>query len=346
MHCSANIDNAGPDQRRAVLRAQRHGQDHAVGRPRPLAHRRRRARLGAQRRVQLRGRVLREVHQALARRVSPRSGTRSGSAACSRTPSWTRRHRDPDYDDGSITENTRVTYPVDFIPGATIPSVGGHPKNVIFLTADAYGVLPPVAADARAGDVLLHQRVHVQARGDRGGRDRAGAQLQPLLRRAVPAPPPQRVRRDARGADQEVQGERLAAQHGLDGRRLRRGAPHEPGLHPRDGHRHPRRHAAREDFDTDPFFGLAVPRHASGACRRACCTRPDAWKDKAAYEAQAHKAEPAEKFRENDAEVPDQRREVLVAAGPKADTCRSSTASRSAASTSPSRSRSPRRSAG
>jgi phosphoenolpyruvate carboxykinase (ATP) len=50
-----------------------------------------------------------------------------------------------DYDDGSITENTRVTYPVEFIPGAKIPSVGLHPKNVIFLTADAFGVLPPVA---------------------------------------------------------------------------------------------------------------------------------------------------------------------------------------------------------
>jgi len=53
--------------------------------------------------------------------------------------------RQPDYDDGSVTENTRVTYPVDFIPGATIPSVGGHPKHVIFLTADAFGVLPPVS---------------------------------------------------------------------------------------------------------------------------------------------------------------------------------------------------------
>ncbi|MCH7486165.1 MAG: phosphoenolpyruvate carboxykinase (ATP), partial [Proteobacteria bacterium] len=53
--------------------------------------------------------------------------------------------RAPDYDDGSITENTRVTYPVDFIPGAVIPSVGGHPRNVIFLTADAFGVLPPVS---------------------------------------------------------------------------------------------------------------------------------------------------------------------------------------------------------
>jgi len=53
--------------------------------------------------------------------------------------------RVPDYDDTSITQNTRVTYPVDFIPGAQIPSVGTHPSNVIFLTADAFGVLPPVS---------------------------------------------------------------------------------------------------------------------------------------------------------------------------------------------------------
>ena len=51
----------------------------------------------------------------------------------------------PDYDSVKLTENTRVTYPVDFIDGAVIPSVGGHPKNVVFLTADAYGVIPPVA---------------------------------------------------------------------------------------------------------------------------------------------------------------------------------------------------------
>lgn len=53
--------------------------------------------------------------------------------------------REPDYDDGSKTENTRVTYPVSYIPGAKIPSVGAHPKNVIFLAADAFGVLPPVS---------------------------------------------------------------------------------------------------------------------------------------------------------------------------------------------------------
>src|SRR5205807_1099438 len=53
--------------------------------------------------------------------------------------------RVPDYDSAKLTENTRVTYPVDFIDGAVIPSVCGHPKNVIFLTADAYGVMPPVS---------------------------------------------------------------------------------------------------------------------------------------------------------------------------------------------------------
>lgn len=53
--------------------------------------------------------------------------------------------RVPDYNDGSLTENTRVGYPVEFIPNCVIPGVGGHPKTVIFLTADAFGVLPPVA---------------------------------------------------------------------------------------------------------------------------------------------------------------------------------------------------------
>jgi len=53
--------------------------------------------------------------------------------------------RHVDYDDDSITENTRVAYPIDYIPHAKIPSVGGHPRNIILLTCDAFGVLPPVS---------------------------------------------------------------------------------------------------------------------------------------------------------------------------------------------------------
>ena len=53
--------------------------------------------------------------------------------------------REVDYDNISITENTRACYPLEHIPNAKFPSVGGHPKNIIFLTCDAYGVLPPVS---------------------------------------------------------------------------------------------------------------------------------------------------------------------------------------------------------
>jgi phosphoenolpyruvate carboxykinase (ATP) len=53
--------------------------------------------------------------------------------------------RVPDYDDESKTENTRAAYPVEYIAGAVIPGFGGHPKNLVFLTADAFGVLPPVS---------------------------------------------------------------------------------------------------------------------------------------------------------------------------------------------------------
>ena len=50
-----------------------------------------------------------------------------------------------DYNDGSITENTRVSYPIDYIENIEPTEQGGHPKNVIFLTCDAFGVLPPVS---------------------------------------------------------------------------------------------------------------------------------------------------------------------------------------------------------
>ncbi|MEN1681664.1 MAG: phosphoenolpyruvate carboxykinase (ATP) [Planctomycetota bacterium] len=55
------------------------------------------------------------------------------------------RTRKVDYMDESKTENTRASYPIEHIPHARIPCLGAHPKNIIFLTCDAFGVLPPVA---------------------------------------------------------------------------------------------------------------------------------------------------------------------------------------------------------
>jgi len=50
-----------------------------------------------------------------------------------------------DLEDGSLTENTRASYPIKYVPNAKLDGVGGHPKNIIFLTADAFGVMPTVA---------------------------------------------------------------------------------------------------------------------------------------------------------------------------------------------------------
>ena len=51
----------------------------------------------------------------------------------------------PDFNDGSLTENTRAAYPLHFIPNASETGRGNHPKTIIMLTADAFGVMPPIA---------------------------------------------------------------------------------------------------------------------------------------------------------------------------------------------------------
>ncbi|TCT17514.1 phosphoenolpyruvate carboxykinase (ATP) [Melghiribacillus thermohalophilus] len=53
--------------------------------------------------------------------------------------------RQPDYDDTSLTENTRAAYPIENIDNIVQPSIAGHPRTIIFLTADAFGVLPPIS---------------------------------------------------------------------------------------------------------------------------------------------------------------------------------------------------------
>lgn len=61
----------------------------------------------------------------------------------------------PDFEDDSITQNTRVSYPIHHIDNAATPSLGGAPKNIFFLTCDAYGVLPPISK-LNAGQAMYH----------------------------------------------------------------------------------------------------------------------------------------------------------------------------------------------
>lgn len=61
----------------------------------------------------------------------------------------------PDYEDASITQNTRVSYPIDHIDNVMAPSIGGTPKNIFFLTCDAFGVLPPISKLSK-GQAMYH----------------------------------------------------------------------------------------------------------------------------------------------------------------------------------------------
>ncbi len=93
-----------------------------------------------------------------------------------------------DYDSDFLTENTRATYPIEHIPNAVLGGVGDHPRNVFFLTCDAFGVLPPIAqAHARDGQLPLPLGLHEQGRRHRGRHRRAASDLLDLLRGAVHA---------------------------------------------------------------------------------------------------------------------------------------------------------------
>lgn len=63
--------------------------------------------------------------------------------------------RTPDYEDITITQNTRVSYPIHHIDNIMVPSKGGNPTNIFFLTADAFGVLPPISK-LTAGQAMYH----------------------------------------------------------------------------------------------------------------------------------------------------------------------------------------------
>ena len=101
-----------------------------------------------------------------------------------------------DFADDSLTANTRCAYPLEAISNASATARGGQPRNIVMLTCDAFGVLPPIARlTPGAGDVPLPLRLHLQGRRHRARRDRAAAHLLHLLRRALHAAPARGLRR-------------------------------------------------------------------------------------------------------------------------------------------------------
>jgi phosphoenolpyruvate carboxykinase (ATP) len=222
--------------------------------------------------------------------------------------------RVPDYDSSKLTENTRVTYPVDFIDGAVIPSVCGHPKNVIFLTADAYGVMPPVSKLTPEQAMYYFMNGYTsKLAGTEAGVTEPQPNFSPCFGGVfLPRPP-------------IVYAEMLASkirQHGANVWLLNTGwTGGAYGVGKRFSLKYTRAFVtaildgtlAKAEYQQDPVFGLHIPRSVPGVPAEVLMPR-NTWADGAKYDAQAKKL--AQQFRDNDKTftMPD----AVRAAGPRA----------------------------
>ncbi len=208
------------------------------------------------------------------------------------------RSGDPDYADIRYTENTRAAYPVEYIQNAVIPGVGGQPKNVLFLAADAFGVLPPIArlTPEQAMYYFLSGYTAKLAGTEAG----LGSEPVPEFSTCFASP----FLPLAPKVYADMLGERLR-QHGAQcwlvntgwtggafgvGRRM--SLPHTRALVTAtlDG-------SLRDvQYVTEPSFGLSIPTSCPGVPSELLNPR-NAWADKAAYDRQA--ADLARKFQEN-----------------------------------------------
>jgi phosphoenolpyruvate carboxykinase (ATP) len=221
--------------------------------------------------------------------------------------------RIPDFDDTSITENTRVTYPVDYIPGAVIPSVGTHPRNVIFLTADAYGVLPPVSRLTREqAEYYFINGYTSKLAGTEAGVTEPQPNFSPCFGGPFMPRPPARYA--------EMLAERID-KHGANVWLLNTGwtgGPHGEGERFKLAYTRAMVTAILDgtlnnaDFETEPVFGLHIPKAVPNVPAEVLRPR-NTWSDGAAYDAKAAKL--AGMFRENDAKF--EMADEVRAAGPK-----------------------------
>ncbi len=221
--------------------------------------------------------------------------------------------RKPDYDSAKLTENTRVTYPVDFIDGAVIPSMGGHPKNVIFLTADAYGVVPPVSklTPEQAMYYFINGYTSKLA-GTEAGVTEPQPNFSPCFGGVfLPRPPIEYAHMLADKIKKHNANVWLlntgwsGGAYGV-GKRFSLKYTRAMVTAILDGS------LAKVKYTPDPVFGLPLPEAVHDVPKEVLNPR-NTWKDGAAYDAQAKKL--AKLFRENDAkfEMP----ENVRAAGPR-----------------------------
>ncbi len=224
--------------------------------------------------------------------------------------------RVPDFADASLTENTRAAYPIDFIPNYVPGSRGGHPEQIVFLTCDAFGVLPPVArlSPEQAMYHFLSGYTAKVAGTERG----LGSSPEAVFSACFGAPfltlPPRRYA--------DLLGEKMRRHHSTAWL-LNTGWIGGP---PGKGHRinlHYTRNMVEAimsgllrdvRFATDPFFGLQYPTTCPHVPAEILDPRAS-WSDADAYDAQARDL--VHRFRENFERFPLADRAIREA-GPRA----------------------------
>ena len=221
-----------------------------------------------------------------------------------------------DLDDDSLTENTRGAYHISAIPNATLEGRGGHPDNIIFLTCDAFGVLPPVSR-LTPEQAMYHFISGYTARV--AGTEKGVTEPTPVFSACYGAPfMPLHPRRYA-----ELLGERIR-QHGAKAWLINTGWSGGPvGVGARVAIPYTRAmvnavlDGRLDDVPTwrDPVFGVAIPESCPGV-PDALLNPRESWADKSAYDAQAAKL--AGMFHENFRTYIDDVPEAVAAAGPGA----------------------------
>jgi phosphoenolpyruvate carboxykinase (ATP) len=219
------------------------------------------------------------------------------------------------FDDQSITENTRASYPLTYIRNHVASGRGGHPTNIVFLTADAFGVLPPVARLSREQAMYYFLSGYTaKVAGTERGVTEPQATFSACFGAVFLVWPPATYAR--------MLGERLE-RHGARVWLINTGwSGGAFGVGRRISLAHTRsivRSALDGSLDLkptriDPIFGLAVPTEVPGVPSTVLRPR-DAWADPAEYDAQALKL--AEMFRTNFQKFAGSVDPAVLGAGPR-----------------------------
>jgi phosphoenolpyruvate carboxykinase (ATP) len=224
--------------------------------------------------------------------------------------------RKVDYDDTSITENTRASYPLEYIDNAKIPAIADHPDNVIFLTYDAFGVMPPVSK-LSPEQAMYHfiSGYTAKVAGTEVGVDEPQATFSACFGAAFLVWNPSKYAEMLAEKMREHNAEAWLVNTGITG------GPYGTG------HRMPLPHTrsiidaihdgslAAAPTQTDPTFGFEVPTECPEVPSEILIPR-NTWDDKEAYDEQAKKL--AGLFADHFEKYEDAASDEIAAAGPTA----------------------------